>query len=233
MSNKVSRVQARDLRERAKRVAQQYDRNTWELAKVLWEGSDWHLEDGAPLWQVWGFDSWAEWVDTDIGVNKKVAERLRRIHDTFVVTFPRFHFLARKLTVSKLSQLSGVVTLANVEHLLKWAQARTLMEIESEAQRLRAQARGDTTAKIDPDKHSFQARVTTNELGFIEKTLQMIRTSGGSTRKGRHVYLMAKLARMQLDSAVVYQDDALPAKKASTTPKAAPPVKVKRVSAAA
>ena len=70
------------MRKNTKSLARKIDEAQFELGVLLWRGYDTPIdgkEENNPLFMSWGYSTWKEYVETELGLQSRKAERLRLI----------------------------------------------------------------------------------------------------------------------------------------------------------
>lgn len=139
MSMSVSgrKRQENQLRNEAKNLAREIDLRYWELGRVLYQvysgipGGYQGLKKGAgakrkrkALFEQWGFKSFGEYCEKEIGIKKRTAENLRYAYHYFAIRqeLPKV-VISRLISIgrSKVYLLSGVATRDNIGTWIKKA----------------------------------------------------------------------------------------------------------------
>lgn len=113
------------MRKRAKELARQLDSGYMELGEVLWKVFDTpklgRHEEG-PIFTDWGYKTFGQWAEEELGLQRRKAERLRRIWYCLEVELTGMDKLVKKRLVdlgwSKLRELVPVLSEGNAE---EWA----------------------------------------------------------------------------------------------------------------
>lgn len=110
------------VRKRARQLAQDLDTGYMELAQILYDVWDTPIDgdpNKGPIYKQWGFDSFAQWADEDLNIQKRKAERLRGIWYTLEVEMAGLDVDLKKrivsLGVSKVRELARILDLDNAE----------------------------------------------------------------------------------------------------------------------
>jgi len=117
------------VRRRAKQLAVDLDVGYLELSQILYEVWDTPLDNDpnkGPIYKAWGFKSFAQWADEDLGIQKRKAERLRAIWYCLEVQLAGIDPDLKKrlvaLGVSKLREMTGILEPENVEGWIEVAE---------------------------------------------------------------------------------------------------------------
>lgn len=115
-----SKSWAARLRSKAKQLVKQSDEIFMELGKILyiiWDTPDDGTVLGKPLYQKWGYESFNDYVETELDLDYRKAQRLKRIWYTLDVTCrdidPALKTKLIALGTTRLRDLSRVITPEN------------------------------------------------------------------------------------------------------------------------
>lgn len=119
---KGSKSWSSKVRKRARQLAQDLDTGYMELAQILYDVWDTPMDNDpnkGPIYKQWGFDSFAQWADEDLNIQKRKAERLRAIWYTLEVELAGMDVDLKKriisLGVSKVRELVRILDMDNAE----------------------------------------------------------------------------------------------------------------------
>ena len=115
------------IREAAKSLAGQLDEGYMEMAHLLWQIYDTPIEGDearGPIYTQWGYGSFAEYVQEELGIHKKRAQRLRAVWFNLEIRLkdqidPDVKKRLVRLGFSKVRELIRVISPKNVE---KWVE---------------------------------------------------------------------------------------------------------------
>ena len=78
--------QLKTLRVKAKRIVEGNSRASLDLSQMVWETKHAQLKvDGTEAWEHWGFESWEEYLRTDLQMGMKAAIDHLRVWEIFGV----------------------------------------------------------------------------------------------------------------------------------------------------
>ena len=114
---------ASKLRKNTKSLARKIDEAQFELGVLLWRGYDTPIdgkEENNPLFMSWGYSTWKEYVETELGLQSRKAERLRLIGKVLDVDMKHLPKAARdrfvKLGWSKAREVALLPAPSRREH---------------------------------------------------------------------------------------------------------------------
>lgn len=162
------------IRVRARELAHDLEHGYLELAKILYDIYD-RSEDGdsknPPLFVTWGYKTFAEYVDQELGFAIRKAQRLRLIWFKLTVELHGLDSKVKKRLValgwSKLRELVRVLTLKNATEWIDKAENMSFVQLEDavrayhdaekldkmqKAAKAQKKAKADDEADIDDDE---------------------------------------------------------------------------------
>lgn len=141
-----TRAWAQQVRKRAKVLSTELDQGYMELARILYQVRETPVDGDprkGPVYTGWGYATFGEWVEAELGLNEKKAERLRLIWFTLEVQLkdldPEIKKRIVALGLGKVRELVRVLTLRNAESWVETAEKNTyrgvLKEVRDEKRR--------------------------------------------------------------------------------------------------
>jgi len=141
-----TRPWAQRQRKRAKELSAELDLGYMELARILYQLRDTPAADDprrGPVYTSWGYSSFGEYVEAELGINEKKAERLRSIWFTLEVQLrdmdPKLKERIVNLGLGKVRELIRVLTMRNAEQWIEIAEKTSyrglLREVKDEKRR--------------------------------------------------------------------------------------------------
>lgn len=131
-----SKPWAHKVRKRARELSETLDHGYLELARILYQVYDTPIDgDSArgPIYTAWGFQTFGDYAERELGLHKKKAERLRLIWFTLEVQLkdmePELKTRIANLGYSKVRELVRVVTLRNAEMWVEQAENMTYRQL--------------------------------------------------------------------------------------------------------
>lgn len=131
-----SKQWAAKIRRRAKELAHDLDLGYMELARILYQVYDAPVEGDrqrGAVFTTWGYTSFGEYAEKELGLHQKKAERLRLIFYTLEVQLagmePEIKERVVNLGYSKVRELIRVITLRNAEMWLEQAEHMTYRQL--------------------------------------------------------------------------------------------------------
>lgn len=130
-----------ELRQEARSLIREIEHKYWDLGRVLYD-----VYDGVPggfralmkgkgsakarveLFKKWGYTSFEQWVETEVGLRKRTAQNIRYMYYYFEIQQKMPRDIIEKLIPigrSKLYLLAGVATLSNVTFWIEKAHSLT------------------------------------------------------------------------------------------------------------
>lgn len=124
-----SRAWAAKIRKRAKTLSKELDNGYMELAKILYDVYDCPV-DGDPknvaVLTLWGYSSFKEYVESELGIHYKKAQRLRSIWYVLEIVLKDIDLKTKERLVAlgstKMRELARVLTADNVDQWLRIAE---------------------------------------------------------------------------------------------------------------
>lgn len=125
------------LRDETKKLSSTIEKSFWSLAKLLYDIYDYEdPETRMPLYMLWGYNKYSDYVWKELRIHPKRAEKLRKIWYRIEVELTSIPESSKKrlinLGYSKLVCVVRVLTLKNAEELAEWAEKKKVAEIEDE-----------------------------------------------------------------------------------------------------
>ena len=122
----LSTQNANLLRKKAVDATKQNTKSVLILAEVLWNTFRYNVKFNgieSSLWVAWGYKTWFEYVEHELGIHQSTAAAFRRIHEIFQIelegSFDKELF--DQLSATKLRALCKVVNKKNVNSWLRRA----------------------------------------------------------------------------------------------------------------
>ena len=218
-----------DLREKAKSLCKNIQISYWELGQCLYD-----VYDGVPggyrgllgagarterraLFSKWGYGSFAEYVDKELGLMKRSAENLRYAYYWFEIrlNLPKeTKDKVKGLGRSKVYQLSGVVDENDIETWVEKASQMTHEDLKKSLQVVKAQKSqrhddieneglkgldeigersGDETPVPMPEEiHQFHTSLYKGQWDIIQSAIDRAKGMSGSDRIGHNLELICQ-----------------------------------------
>jgi hypothetical protein len=163
---------AEELRASALQAVKHQTAASLALAELLWATYYGSVDVGGkpvPLYEVWGFESWNEYVEDELEWHQSTAMKYVRVHQTFFISLDgEWDKKIGLPSITKLVALASVVKKNNVNSWLKKAHELTCCELDAE---IKKHFFGLGTAKL----HNFSAFVTQTELTDINAIIEVAR----------------------------------------------------------
>lgn len=156
------------IRNKTKKAAKAVELGYMELGALLYEVWDTPVDGdprNGPIYTLWGYRNFADYAEGDLGLERRHAERLRRIHYVLNVELEGMDDKIRKrivaLGVSKVRELQSILTLENAEQWLHAAETNSYATLANMIRRAKEQyALGQIEEKEDSTKASVSARAS-------------------------------------------------------------------------
>lgn len=134
------------IRRRAKNLAKAIDTGYLEMAEILWAVYDTPVDNDpnkGPVFHSWGYASFGEYAEIELGLSKRRAERLRQIWMHYEVRLKgrldrRLKQRLYALGWSKVREIATIVTPENAEKWLELAEKSTYVALQQESRKFRA-----------------------------------------------------------------------------------------------
>jgi len=124
MSN-LTNKQAEDLRKKVARVRATLAEAHIEMCETLYETffNTVNDEDGkfVAVWKEWGFESWEDFVEEEVGMHKETGAAYRRVWEVFYIDLAGHWDEKHLVSITRMKTLCPYVTKRNVESWLKKA----------------------------------------------------------------------------------------------------------------
>ncbi len=122
----LSTQDANNLRKKAVEATQQNTSSVLLLAVVLWDTYRFNVKFNgieSSLWEAWGYKTWFEYVEHELGIHQSTAAAFRRIHEVFNIELEGCweKDIFDQLSATKLRALCKVVNKKNVNGWMRKA----------------------------------------------------------------------------------------------------------------
>ncbi len=178
--------------------------NDWRLAELLWlVTQDTVGPNKMPVWKHFGFKSWAEYVEQELGMDYSRARRFRRTWWAFEVKLGKKWDHSLMLPMSKMTLVARIATAKNVEELLKLGGTMTVGGLREHVVRRSYEERGIEKSVLTKIYYDFHAQMTAKEMHEVERALTKARAETDSKRRGS---LLAHIAHAWLGDGAAAQN---------------------------
>lgn len=133
-----SKAWASKVRRRAKDLSQTLDLGYVELARILYQVYDTPIEGDAqrgPVYRAWGYESFGEYAEKELGLHQKKAERLRKIWYILEIQCkdmdPELKERLVNLGYSKVRELVRVITLRSAPIWIEQAEHMSYRQLNA------------------------------------------------------------------------------------------------------
>lgn len=162
----ITKTAARRLRKKAVTMAEEHTRTALDLCEVLYETYFCCVKQGTelvPVWQLWEFESWEDYVEEDLRIHKGRAHTFRRIWSRMMVDLIGHWDENLKLSITHLRILMvhPAVNANTVDEWTRRALTMTCCDLET--------ALGGHVSEM----HTFGVYLTGNELKELKTILAM------------------------------------------------------------
>ena len=203
----LNKSTAEAVRRKAQDASGKVTKSVMDLAAALWDTYSNDVTVGGepmPLWAAWGYESWFDYSERELGIHQTTAAAYRRIHEVFEIDVKDGWDRSLSSSYTKMRILCRVVTKANANTWLRKAAKLSCCELEEQV----LQAVGKSRAGAI---HSFAASVTKRELAKINEVLADAREGFEEDEERRGKILVRVLEEWQ----VIFRRKAARAKKAA------------------
>jgi len=163
----LNKLTAESVRRKAQEASWKVTKSVMDLAEALWETYCHDVTvagEQVPLWSAWGFKSWFDYAERELGIHQTTAAAYRRIHEVFEIDIKDQWDRSLSSSYTKMRILCRVVTKTNANSWLRKAARLSCCELEDQV--LDAIGKGRAGAV-----HSFATSVTKRELAKINEVL--------------------------------------------------------------
>lgn len=164
----LNKTGAESIRRKAQEASEKTTKSVMELAAALWDTYHNDVKIGSiniQLWEVWGYKSWFDYAERELGIHQTTAASYRRIHEVFEVDLKDSWDKNLACSYTKMKSISRVVTKKNVNSWLKKAATLSCCELDEHViEAMYGKSKSGAT-------HSFLVNVTKKELAKISQVL--------------------------------------------------------------
>lgn len=193
----VTDRQAANLRKQLARLTSHRANLDFETGRLLYEVRHTFVNKGAhciPVWSSWGFSSFADFHDREMGLHRKKAETLINIWYTLEIEFDGKWDRRLLLPWTK---MRAVIRAAHKHNINGWMRRAATMP-QNELEDVIAQGIGlDRMQDEAPESYLFSARLTRDDLRAVEEALHEMRKVSTIARKGD---LLAQVCKEWMDA---------------------------------
>jgi len=193
---KFSLAWEKKIRKKAQELVQSLESGYMELAEILYNVFDktrGGKPTGDPLYKAWGYDTFAEYVDAELGIGVRKAQRLRYIWFRLEVELSDLDAKLKDRVIalgwSKARELVRMLTLQNAVEWIDKAEKLSFVELEEAVrqhllwvteEREKAEKAGDDPAEVekgtpeqslDPAK-SFQCKLYKDQMEMVTAAMK-------------------------------------------------------------
>lgn len=204
-----------ELRHSAQHQARVFDNNYLAMAELLYKVYDGATPSGGLLFKAWGYRNFDEYVKTELGMDAKRAQRLRKIWFVLSTRLAQLSPVQKKRLVdlgfAKVRELIRVLVLQNCDEWLDYAETpgvsfkdiemRVRLSLKEAQEREKAQAEagagaGAESSEVGPRVPSGEApeyrRVVlfSEQAATFDAAIATARTVSGSARTGHNLALI-------------------------------------------
>jgi hypothetical protein len=155
------------IRTRVRVLAKDINTKTWDIGEILCRISN----EEAHV-RRWGYSSWLEWAEVEIGIDNRKAQYLRAAYRWFTVEHPLPELLLarlRRLPWTKVRLLTGRVTAVNAAEWIEIAEKKTRNELEELISKMPTNAFHDAHSEPTQDNDSKTERFQEPALSEVWK----------------------------------------------------------------
>lgn len=162
---------AKDLRAKALDLAQRSSTMQLQLAEVLYH-TFWDTvrseEYEIPIWEIWKFESWNDYVEGELGLHTTSARQLRHVHETFEVQLAGKWDRSLVASVTKMKALCRVVRPGDVNDWLRRAKKLTCCQLD---EAINAVLYGEEERQ---ELRTFAATLTPKEMKKVKASVERV-----------------------------------------------------------
>lgn len=133
------------IRSRAKKLSQALDQGYLELAEILWKVYDTPIGNDparGPVYKAWGYDTFSDYAELELGLQKRRAERLRQIWAHMEVRLEGRMSAALKRRIyalgwSKVREIAPLLTPENAEKWIEEAESCSVVALQQKTKTFR------------------------------------------------------------------------------------------------
>lgn len=181
----LSAKDATALRARAAQAARKGHRFTLDLAAIVWEVATLRTTEDTSLWEAWGFETFLDYVERELGLSGRTASQMRIVWEVFGVKLQGSWHEDQLVGLTKMAMLAPVVSSATASEWLLRAKSMTIREL---AGALETESGESTPAS----KYDLHARLTATELRDVQAAMHHVRRIYGDRTQGAQ---LARIAR--------------------------------------
>lgn len=180
-----------DLREEVISSRGFIDRGRWQLAKALYQVHD------RAIWENWGYLSWDEYVDSEVGMVVRTTQYLMAMYHCFYIDLGRGMTPEEKERImervsaigwTKARALVGVVNADNLDEWLEMARNMSSTELESATKKALLEQEGKDSSGVEKMKN-LAMRLSEDQFEIWEQAFELGKGIADSEKKG-HVFSM-------------------------------------------
>lgn len=134
----IPKAQQDDLRNKAKTLSKALEQGYMELAKILYEVFSTPIDNdpkNPPMYMAWGYTSFTQYADEELGLDRRKAERLRAIWYRLSVELCDLDDITRARIINlgwtKVRELIRVLTLRNAQEWVEKAEGCSQQELQN------------------------------------------------------------------------------------------------------
>lgn len=168
--NQISQAGAKALLDKVRQVVEISSQANFDLCQILYETDRAVVSVGGDIvfaYQTWGYKTWFDFVEEEVGLHEMTANAYRRVYEVFGVELAGAWDHGKPLPITKMKTLTAAnLTKANVRSWLKKAEKMTCCQLVAEVY------------GTEEMRH-FSASVTKRGLSDINRAMEAARDSFG------------------------------------------------------
>lgn len=190
-----SKTWAKKIRARAKELVADIDRQFIELSEILYKVYDVPIDGDSkngPIYTLWGYKSFRDYAEQELGLHYKRAERLRFLYYRLEVELDgldrgplRERFLA--LGLSKVREMIRILTKRNAEKWVEMAEASNYQTVDAKVRKaldMKEDAEVEAAVRAEGDP-VVKSNKLSHEKTWDERTDEAIEESMGPGKWGK------------------------------------------------
>ena len=186
----VYKAEATRLRKEAKELSAHLDTGYMDLGRILYQVYDTKIDGDQkklPIFRDWGFETFGSWVEAELSLNVRKAERLRGIFFKLEIELktldPEIKKRIVKLGWSKADQLQRALTARNAAEWIERAEKMSYPELQATVSlylEAREKKRAEKAAEASPETATLPLADQPLEMNKVPETMT-------STKEKKHL----------------------------------------------
>lgn len=184
-----------DLRKRVIDARDSIDQARWTLAEAL------HKVHEESVYRIWGYTSWEQYIESEVGMTVRTAHYLTSIHNWFSVKLAKalssdkldeLRGKLRKLGWTKVRSLVRIADASNVDGWVERAEGLSSAELEETVKRELKAATGEGESEPTEKRKRKGFSLVEEQLDTVEQALEMAGGIADSDKEGHLLQLICQ-----------------------------------------